>query len=536
MEEGMDYYDPQEEEEYFMDTIEGEGTPDKETEMIVPGIRSKDEADELFAEEVKIAEIEEIMNNSENKYQQQQQQHQQQEPQEPEEEDKPDTSTPVNTATFGYRLEGSSHCSWPGPIMRLQRGEKHGLFLKGNNNVATNLHFHGLHTTSKGAGDWLYRSVQGEENLLVYELDLKNKPHMGGTHWYHSHLHGASWDHVKGGAFGMIVVEDNGHEVGTNEPNVLAFLNEKQHEKTLVFDDSQNNQQFFANGLAEETLELVKDSWYRLRMLMVGIGSHRSEIKVEFEPQDDCEIHTLANDGIFRFQVPNPVHQTEFVLSPSSRVDVAIRCSGTANILVDTDVVAKIITTDTSTTPPLAGTPFEDGGAASWPSARLDYTRQLLDLAASEVSTMKIRVDETSINGVNEARHKPLCNDDGKDFAYGSVQEWKLEGTATHPFHVHIHPLQVVSHGCGPHHEVGEYYDTIIAPDASLRNPCIVRVSLVDIDGPTTVHCHLFEHAEHGALTWFNVVKEEDDDTTNDVPTCIGTCNEPEQPPPKCSE
>merc|ERR1711988_1826767 len=32
--------------------------------------------------------------------------------------------------------------------------------------------------------------------------------HMGGTHWYHPHVHGASCMHISGGAAGMFIVDD----------------------------------------------------------------------------------------------------------------------------------------------------------------------------------------------------------------------------------------------------------------------------------------------------------------------------------------
>eukprot|EP00547_Thalassionema_nitzschioides_P016605 CAMPEP_0194247928 /NCGR_PEP_ID=MMETSP0158-20130606/17234_1 /TAXON_ID=33649 /ORGANISM="Thalassionema nitzschioides, Strain L26-B" /LENGTH=560 /DNA_ID=CAMNT_0038984083 /DNA_START=64 /DNA_END=1746 /DNA_ORIENTATION=+ len=476
---------------------------------------SAEEDELLFEEEVLQAEVEEETKSTHTTQQQQQQQ--------------------VNSATYGYRVEGSTHCSWPGPIMRLKRGEKHGLFLKGNNgNSKTNLHFHGLHIQEFANGDWVYRTVQGEDNLLVYELDLQQ--HAGGTYWYHSHVHGSSWDQVKGGAFGMIIVNDNGHDVGTKDANVLTFLNTRSQEKVLILDDSHNQNQFYANGLEEETLIMVKDSWYRLRILTVGVDSYRSEIDIQFD-DSSCQVHTLAYDGIFRFQVPNENAQSRYKMSPASRLDVAVRCSANANIRVQGNAVAKIQVVDGgAATASATATPFENG-TNTWSSTRLEYIKDLR--SSSKATPFEIRVDETNINGINEARHKPICHSKGVDFDYGSIQEWKLNGIATHPFHVHTYPMQIVSKGCAPHHEVGEYYDTIIAPDADIfHNQCIVRLYLIDKSGPTTVHCHLFEHAEHGAQTYFNVVTKSSDDNNGVIkpPTCIGTCDEPIQSPLKCSD
>lgn len=81
-------------------------------------------------------------------------------------------------AEYGWRVPGGV-CSTPGPVMRLKRGLKHGLFVQGGSEP-TNLHFHGLHIAGHGNGDDLRRKVQGDD-VLVYELNLPADKHMGGT-------------------------------------------------------------------------------------------------------------------------------------------------------------------------------------------------------------------------------------------------------------------------------------------------------------------------------------------------------------------
>jgi len=103
---------------------------------------------------------------------------------------------------------------------------------------------------------------------------------------------------------------------------------------------------------------------------------------------------------------------------------------------------------------------------------------------------------------------------------------------------MHIHPMQIMTDGCGPNHDKGEYYDSILAPESSLSHPCIVRIYFIDIHGPTTVHCHIFEHAQHGAITWLNVVKEDADlmAESSTVTSCQGQCTEPTEAPRLCGD
>jgi len=438
-----------------------------------------------------------------------------------------DEALPPNEATYGYRVPGSKHCSWPGPILRMKSGEKHGLFLRGAAE-ATNLYFHGLHVSNTGTINEQKRSVIGQENLLVYEIDLTN--HMGGTHWYHSHVQESAWNHLQGGAFGMIVIDD-ATDVGTQDANVLDFL--KNREQILILDDSHDiiSGNYVANG-GEHVLQFNADEWYRLRILAVGANSHQSDLTLSFDKAKCAKVHALAYDGIYRFQVPKVKSQWKYSLTTASRLDVAIKCSEDSYIKAGQQAVAQIQVksndenndennNETATT----ATPFEEG-RKTWFSKRPTYLQDLTSI--SEVQDFKIRVDETNINDVRQA---PLCDESGKDFRYNSTQEWTLKGVSVHPFHVSRYPMQIVSSGCSPDHEVGEFYDTIVAPESTLYNPCVVRLHFVDIDGPTTVQCHTFEHALHGAITWFNVIDDEKTERTDNVgelapPSCLGLCEE----------
>ena len=425
-----------------------------------------------------------------------------------------------NEAINGWRIPGSSTCSWPGPILRMRRGVNHGLFIKGSSGTPpTNLHFHGLHISGHGNGDDLYRSVEGDDNVMIYGIILPADQHMGGTHWYHSHLTGASWEQVLNGAFGMIVVDDNNHDVGSNDEDVLMFL---ANEVILIFDNSKGD--WKANGLRKEILKFVSGEWYRLRILLVDLNSHEDQVDIHFD--SGCEVRPIAHDGIFRFEVPGP-QMVASSLTSASRLDVAIKCSVNANIRLGGLPIVQV-QVDSSTQPSLA-TPFE-AGVNSWSSRRMEYTKDLLSLDPAHWLT--VSVGETEINDISSYQNEPLCDSEGNDFQYGSVLGLELRGAETHPFHMHMYPMQVASEGCGSGHVVGEFYDTIVTANRDEATPCYLRVHLVDVSGPTVVHCHIFEHAEQGALGWFNV----EGGPIQDGPTCMAgsRCGERIQPLPKC--
>jgi len=471
-----------------------------------------------------------------------------------------------NTAIYGYKLEGSNECLWPGPIMRLQQGKKHGLFLRGAEEK-TNLHLQGLnHANVWKRSDWMYRSVQGKDNLLIYEIDLEGKKMVGGgTHWYHSHLQDKAWEQVREGAFGMIVIDDDEEGVGTNDPNVLEFLNHR--EKILILDDThggvkkhQNN--FVANGQIESikeednnigVLEFVSDEWYRLRILLVSVDSHRSSFTLQFTEDSSCQVHALAHDGILRFEVPKEESSSNYYLTTGSRLDVAIRCNTQSDISINNQIVTKIkiIQQEDATTSRIDATPFEgckdNTNTTTWYSNRHQY---LTDLRQhdDDIQSFKLRVDETNINEIHQASKKPVCygsshkkkkNSEGTDFISNTIYEWDLHGVMVHPFHLHQFPMQIVSEGCGPHHEIGQFYDTIHAPESSISNKCLVRINTFSTTEeqqlPVMLQCSIFQHRQQGAIAYLNVLSNTT--AANDDPnlkTCIGTCDENLELPSKC--
>ena len=70
-----------------------------------------------------------------------------------------------------------------------------------------NLHTHGLHVSPRKPGDEIIHTRVGPNEMHQYVYNIPDD-HMGGTHWYHPHWHGAVTIHVNFGAAGMLIVED----------------------------------------------------------------------------------------------------------------------------------------------------------------------------------------------------------------------------------------------------------------------------------------------------------------------------------------
>lgn len=411
-----------------------------------------------------------------------------------------DKESSPRAARFGWKIEGSSTCTTPGPILRLERGTRYGLFVKGSTNpgTITNLHTHGLHIAGSGNADDVTRVVAGGDTL-VYNYTIPDY-HMGGTFWYHSHHHGDVGQQVGGGAFGMLIVED-GENFGSSDPNVIDFMN---NEKVLVIDNIKESR-FVANGQSMgEKYTFNKDEWYRLRVLLVSVDDYKSGAYVSFG--DACTVHALAHDGILKFNVPAMEPKASYFLSTSSRIDVAIKCNEGADIKVDFSPVAVIEVLDSpaGSNSHSNASPFESG-ATQWTSTRPSYLADLTHMPVDD--TLDIIMYETTINNKRFSHDTPICNSRGNDFSYDTVNEWTLKSTNGHPFHAHMFPMQVMS-GCGDEHEVGEFYDTITFKNGNYENGdnCVVRLHFVDIAGHVMMHCHILLHEDQGSMGFINIL------------------------------
>ena len=145
---------------------------------------------------------------------------------------------------LGFNVPGSPGRS-PGPTLRVRAGDTLKVLLKNNmppevistasdtkngyhDFSVVNMHTHGLHVSPLKPGDEVVdtRVQPNQTHQYIYHIP---KDHMGGTHWYHPHWHGAVSIHTNFGAAGMIIVEDAVNqlpaEVAIVEDYIVATFN-----------------------------------------------------------------------------------------------------------------------------------------------------------------------------------------------------------------------------------------------------------------------------------------------------------------------
>jgi len=280
----------------------------------------------------------------------------------------------------------------------MKAGSSYGLFVKGSSNTDSkvNLHIHGLHVSGHGNGDDIRRAVSGGD-VIVYNITIP-ADHMGGTFWYHSHRHGRSYLHLKGGAFGMAIVEDNDNYTMQHadeqddqvvQQQVQKFL---KNEQRMVLANLPGLPGSFQASAASTHYSWKSNEWYRLRVLTMSIDSHMTNHNLEFLPTKNvkkdeimdgpCETRAIAHDGVLRFRVPAEAAR-KYSLNGASRIDLAIRCHTNAYVSVGDTVVASIFVSTSPSTEEnqnkvgtIEPSPFRDDGQA-WKSKRPNYLSDL---------------------------------------------------------------------------------------------------------------------------------------------------------------
>jgi suppressor of ftsI len=381
------------------------------------------------------------------------------------------------TDFYGYRLEGREGCTGAAPLIRLKPGNIYRLTLRNtaDPSIQTNLHTHGLHISGDGNGDDVTRFVEGGKCLDYYWHIPET--YTGGTHWYHPHKHHTTAPQVVGGAFGMLIVDDD-----TNLDKVPAYLAD---EKLLQI--SKVNGIVKGNSQRNVVIHMTGNKWYRLRISMVDPLGMEAEISFGAE----CEVRKVANDGVWLSTLPAEP-DNNMLLTGASRADVAIKCQAESTIVHTTlSSGAKL---DVATIK-VKGFDLNTPDPTSWSPRRPDSL--MLD-GHAVAGEFNLTMNFTDLNNHAYNEEEPLLS-----IPWNTVQEWTLKKTGRHPLHLHLYHMQVVtSGGCG-NHEEGQFYDTISSMD-----DCKVRFKTADFGERLIFHCHILTHEDLGMMNWANVTGE----------------------------
>eukprot|EP00985_Skeletonema_marinoi_P000202 scaffold60_cov137-Skeletonema_marinoi.AAC.1 len=393
-------------------------------------------------------------------------------------------------ATLEFCKDGTNYVSYrnpgditpcgskPGPLIRMAPGNTYKLTLHNSaddSTLNTNIHTRGLHITGSGDGDDITRFVTGG-NCLDYTWDIP-WDHPGGTNWYHPHYHTLTDDQIAGGAFGMIIIDDDYSQLNSwaRPPNELLLLVSDIESSVL------------GNGNRNEVFQVEVGNWYRLRVSTVEPSARTAALSFN---SGSCTVYKVASDGIWHNSALTTYSGSSFDMTGASRADYAISCAAVGSTTIKWER-GDAATIEAGKFGSNTGSNERDLGNAPPKPASLTG----LNTANPDGTFVISMSDNATINGQSWDEEVPLGA-----IRYDGIYEWNIIGTGAHPFHQYLyHMLIVEPGGCGFYQE-GEFYDTL-----SASGNCRVRFYAIDIGQRMVLHFHGLGHEENGAMAWMVV-------------------------------
>jgi len=389
---------------------------------------------------------------------------------------------------------------FPGPLLRLKRGDTLKVDLENNLGTPTTIHWHGVHVPFAMDGvTWQQDPVAVGESF-TYEFKLNQS----GTYWYHPHFNTAQ--QVDRGLYGVLVVEEP-TDPPMDEELVLIFDGMSEADPFADESESEDDEHehshrhapianWLVNGAYQPTVKLKGGSRVRVRMLNASNAGYV-----------DLRMPSIRQVGSDQGRLTSLGTAENIVLSPGDRADVVwlIGETGfevrTAPYFLDggaglTDAnpkwsLEKTLLTVEVDSPKAAPAP------ATWPWSNEKPTK---DPGYADIVYVFSGAQTTG---------KWLIN--GESFPDVTIEEIPLGATriievrnlspTEHPFHLHGHAFEVLSvDGVQPQFKSLE--DTI---NVAIRSS--VRLRLVaNNPGDWMTHCHILPHAHNGMMTVLRVL------------------------------
>jgi FtsP/CotA-like multicopper oxidase with cupredoxin domain len=425
----------------------------------------------------------------------------------------------------------------------------------------TNLHFHGLHVspqcTSDGiASDSVLVEVQpGSSQQYCVQLPDFHAP---GTHWYHSHLHGATGIQVSNGLAGAIIIkEPPENQIVPPERDKVWLIQEivDVSDPNKLYNSGGVPTSYLVNGIYQPTITVNRLQWQRWRFINAGAtprsltnlklvktlnGTNNGQsctfpAKCTINPSDILPMWLIAVDGI-SFYGKNPQPQQGWDLAPGNRADFLVwfpaNTPDDATYYLIKDVftagggAAQVLAQIKFTTADKNGQDTNNPSTLTISGKLPDYLQPIeyqeifgnsggLQHPVQDIRFTIPKNPGTSSNGfgvyeVNEAQYG-LSGATDIEVDLNTAEIWTLRNLpfprtvgspgSPHPFHIHVNPFQLVGDKIDPNgpndSSNWRWWDTIAVAQGSCV-PVVHRFP--DYDGKYVLHCHILIHEDLGMM------------------------------------
>ncbi|WP_353807438.1 multicopper oxidase family protein [Agromyces sp. SYSU T00194] len=393
--------------------------------------------------------------------------------------------------------------SVPGPTLHLRPGDTLRVRLVNALDAPTNLHTHGLVVSAADNSDNPFLSIAPGESF-DYEIALPDD-HPHGTYWYHPHRHGSVADQLFAGLAGAIVVDEDDWSSGAPRVVVVSDVTvaggavaavsamERMQGRTgeTLLANARVAPAMHARPGAQERLLLVNAC--TSRYLDLGLAGLSAAVR-------------RVDSGA----VTPPAELDRLVLAPGNRADLVVTVPEDARVITaaayDRGAAGMGMMGGTSNAGSDATvlTLVPDASAESAPVAEpvADGPRDLrgLDVDTVRTLTLSMGAGMGMGGGMGFAIDGRSFDPDRVDQSVrlGTLEEWTIRNDSpmSHPFHLHIWPMQVVRAG-------GRVVDTVAVRDVvdvPAGGEVVVRIAFDRFPDRTVFHCHILDHEDLGMM------------------------------------
>ncbi len=395
--------------------------------------------------------------------------------------------------------------SYPGPTVRIQKGQTLNVEFRNQVNQPSNIHWHGLIVPEKMDGHPKDAIAPGGSYTYTFPIIQR-----AGTYFYHAHPHEATAAQVYKGFAGFFIIDDPDEAklgLPTGNYDIPLVIQDRRaaaqpqftYNPTMM--DVMNGflgDLALVNGTPDAYLEVAR-TLYRFRILN---GSNARVYKLAFS--DNRAFHVIGTDGGL---LEAPVQVTSSVLAPGERLDILVDFS--SNQLGQSASLKSL--------------PFAAGGMGTYRQG-VEMNLLRFDIARSESSGGNVPATLTPIthynpNDVARTRTFTLTMQmgmtgmhriNGKVFELNRIDEtvplqqlekWQIVNNTDefHPMHVHGVLFQVLDRNGNSNLAPADkgWKDTVLVNPNETVN---VLIRFDAYAGIYLLHCHNLEHEDDGMM------------------------------------
>ncbi|VAX27816.1 Multicopper oxidase [hydrothermal vent metagenome] len=392
--------------------------------------------------------------------------------------------------------------SYPGPTIRVKKGEEFSVLFENQHNIESTIHWHGLLVPELMDGQPKDPVLPGTSYRYSFPVFQR-----AGTYFYHSHAHHYTAEQVYMGHAGFFIIEDDAEKqlgLPEGEFDIPLLIQDRRSVDQPQFVYSTNNQDIMQgylgdlpliNGTPDAYFEVQK-TLYRFRIVN---GSNARVYKLALS--DNSNFWIIATDGGLKSEA---VEVNEAFISPGERIEilydfsgfnigeavnlVSLPFSGFGNQGTQMDLLQFNIVGD--------GT---SGGTVPQNLPAIDY----YDInSAVRTRTFKLSHDMNSGPGMHRINDLTYdINRIDEQIPFNELEEWNFTNVTSniHPMHVHGVMFQVYSRNGNTvlHPKDKGWKDTVFV---EAYETVRVLIKFTDYSGRYLLHCHNLEHEDNGMM------------------------------------